>query len=226
MNIGKDFKLFAKDKGISSSKLNSYNNYNIKNGYVTPYVLEERNLNVSSLDIYSRLLMDRILFLNTEINSDVAGIVSAQLLWLDQQGDTDITLQISSPGGCIYSGLEIMDTMNFISPDVATISMGMVASMATVLASSGTMGKRSILPHARFLVHQPLSSMPYGQASDLTIHVNEVNTLKKELYNILSNNSGIPYDEIEKMCDRDCILTAQEAVDKGFLDFVITKNCT
>ena len=212
MNIEKDFKLFARDKGISTTKLDGFNKYNIKNGYVTPYVLEERNLNVSSLDIYSRLLMDRILFLNTEINSDVAGIVSAQLLWLDQ---------ISSPGGCIYSGLEIMDTMNFISPDVATIAMGMVASMATVLASSGTKGKRSILPHARFLVHQPLSSMPYGQASDLTIHVNEVNALKKELYDILSKNSGLPYEEIEKMCDRDCILTAQEAVDKGFLDKVI-----
>ena len=221
MNTEKDFKLFARDKGICSTKIDGFNKYNIKNGYVTPYVLEERNLNVSSLDIYSRLLMDRILFLNTEINSDVAGIVSAQLLWLDQQGETDITLQISSPGGCIYSGLEIMDTMNFISPDVATISMGMVASMATVLASSGTKGKRSILPHARFLVHQPLSSMPYGQASDLTIHVNEVNALKKELYDILSKNSGLPYEEIEKMCDRDCILTAQEAVNKGFLDKVI-----
>lgn len=221
MNIEKDFKLFALDKGISSTKVDGFYKYNIKNGYITPYVLEERNLNVSSLDIYSRLLMDRILFLNTEINSDVAGIVSAQLLWLDQQGETDITLQISSPGGCIYSGLEIMDTMNFISPDVATISMGMVASMATILASSGTKGKRSILPHSRFLVHQPLSSLPYSQASDLTIHVNEVNVLKKELYEILSKNSGQPLEEIEKMCDRDCILTAQEAVEKGFLDKIV-----
>lgn len=224
MNVYKDFKKFALSKGISSNKLETYDKYRAKN-YVNPMILEERTMNVTSIDVYSRLLMDRILFLNNEINSDVANIMSAQLLWLEQQGDMDITIQISSPGGSIYDGYNILDTMNYIRPDISTVCMGMVASMATVIASSGTKGKRFILPHARFLVHQPMSGIAAGtQCSDIQIHAKEIEILKHELTQILTDNSNLSYEEMEKLCDRDTIMTAQEAVEKGFVDKMITNN--
>ena len=156
MDNVKDLRLFAADKGVNGNTFDEYQKYNFTNTYINPSVVEERQLNVTSIDVFSRLLMDRIIFLGTEINEDVANIISAQLLWLEQQGGGDITLQISSPGGGIYAGYQILDTMSFIKTAISTISMGMVASMATVIASSGTKGKRFILPHARFLVHQPL----------------------------------------------------------------------
>lgn len=219
-----DFKKFALSKGIGSDKLDSYDKYRAKD-YVNPMILEERSMNVTSIDVYSRLLMDRILFLNNEINSDVANILSAQLLWLEQQGDMDITLQISSPGGSIYDGYNILDTMNFIKPEISTVCMGMVASMATVIASSGTKGKRFILPHARFLVHQPMSGIAAGtQCSDIQIHAKEIEILKRELTQILTDNSNLSYGEVEKICDRDTIMTAQEAVINGFVDKVIVSQ--
>ena len=224
MDKTKDFKLFAKSNGVSASVMEDVIKHTNKSALISPYVIEERELNTTTLDLFSRFLLDRNVFLNSEINSDVASILSAQLLWLNQQGSADITMHISSPGGCIYSGLEIIDTMNFINPKITTVSMGMVASMASVIASCGEKGKRFILPHSRFLIHQPLSSMPYSQASDITIHANEINELKKELYTILSENSKLSFEEIEKKCDRDCILTAQEAVDFGFIDEIIKKN--
>lgn len=218
--MNKDFKKFALSRGISSQRLFDFTN-NPKS-YVNPTVIEERQMNMTSMDIFSRLQMDRILFLNGEINDDTSNIIAAQLLWLEQQGNSDITMQISSPGGSIYAGYKILDTMNHIKVDVATVSMGMVASMATIIATSGTKGKRYILPHARFLIHQPMTGVREGtQASDIEIHCNEILKLKKELNTILSDCSGISFEEIEKMTDRDFIMTAKEAVDNGFLDEVI-----
>ena len=223
MNNVKDLRLFATDKGVNGNTFDEYQKYNFGNTYINPSVVEERQLNVTSIDVFSRLLMDRIIFLGTEINEDVANIISAQLLWLEQQGGGDITLQISSPGGGIYAGYQILDTMSFIKTDISTISMGMVASMATVIASSGTKGKRFILPHTRFLIHQPLGNAK-GQCSDIQIEAKEIQTLKEELTQILADNSGQEYETIEKMCDRDTILTAQEAVDYGFVDSIVTNK--
>ena len=215
-----DFEKFALSKGIGSNLLDGYNKYNFRNGYVDPYVIEERNMNITSLSVFSRLMMDRIIFLGSEINDEVANVISAQLLWLEQQSDKDITIQIASPGGSIYSGYTILDSMTYISPDISTVSMGMTASMATIIASSGTKGKRFILPHTRFLIHQPLGGTK-GQCSDIQIEAKEIQTLKEELTQILADNSGQDYDVIERMCDRDTILTAQEAVDYGFVDSIV-----
>ena len=218
-----DFEKFALSKGIGSNLLDEYNKYNFRNGYVDPYVIEERNMNITSLSVFSRLMMDRIIFLGSEINDDVANVISAQLLWLEQQSDKDITIQIASPGGSIYSGYTILDSMTYISPDISTVSMGMTASMATIIASSGTKGKRFILPHTRFLIHQPLGGTK-GQCSDIQIEAKEIQMLKEELTQILADNSGQPYDVIERMCDRDTILTAKQAVEYGFVDEIITNK--
>ncbi len=218
-----DFEKFALSKGIGSNLLDEYNKYNFRNGYVDPYVIEERNMNITSLSVFSRLMMDRIIFLGSEINDDVANVISAQLLWLEQQSDKDITIQIASPGGSIYSGYTILDSMTYISPDISTVSMGMTASMATIIASSGTKGKRFILPHTRFLIHQPLGGTK-GQCSDIQIEAKEIQTLKEELTQILADNSGQPYDVVEKMCDRDTILTAKQAVEYGFVDKIISNK--
>ena len=218
-----DFEKFALSKGIGSDLLDEYNKYNFRNGYVDPYVIEERNMNITSLSVFSRLMMDRIIFLGSEINDDVANVISAQLLWLEQQSDKDITIQIASPGGNIYSGYTILDSMIYISPDISTVSMGMTASMATIIASSGTKGKRFILPHTRFLIHQPLGGTK-GQCSDIQIEAKEIQMLKEELTQILADNSGQPYDVVEKMCDRDTILTAKQAVEYGFVDKIISNK--
>lgn len=216
-----DFEKFALSKGIGSNLFYDYQNKVFKNSYVEPTVIEERNVSsMVSLSVYSRLMIDRILFLGTEINEDVANIFSAQLLWLEQQSDKDITIHIASPGGSIYSGYQILDTMQFIKPEISTVCMGMVASMATIIASSGTKGKRFILPHTRFLIHQPLGGTK-GQCSDIQIEAKEIQTLKEELTQILADNSGQDYETIEKMCDRDTILTAKQAVEYGFVDSVV-----
>ena len=190
-----DFEKFALSKGIGSNLLDGYNRYNFRNGYVDPYVIEERTMNITSLSVFSRLMMDRIIFLGSEINDDVANVISAQLLWLEQQSDKDITIQIASPGGNIYSGYTILDSMTYIRPDISTVSMGMTASMATIIASSGTKGKRFILPHTRFLIHQPLGGTK-GQCSDIQIEAKEIQTLKEELTQILADNSGQDYETI------------------------------
>ena len=218
-----DFEKFALSKGIGSNLLDGYNKYNFRNGYVDPYVIEERNMNITSLSVFSRLMMDRIIFLGSEINDEVANVIAAQLLWLEQQSDKDITIQIASPGGSIYSGYTILDSMTYISPDISTVSMGMTASMATIIASSGTKGKRFILPHTRFLIHQPLGGTK-GQCSDIQIEAKEIQTLKEELTQILADNSGQDYEVIERMCDRDTILTAKQAVEYGFVDKIITNK--
>lgn len=218
-----DFEKYALSKGISSNTLNEFNKYNFKGSYIDPYVIEERDMHVTTLSVFSRLLIDRIIFLGTDINEDSANIVSAQLLWLEQQSDNDIMLYISSPGGSIYAGYNILDSMNYVKNDISTVSMGMVASMASIIASSGTKGKRFILPHARFLIHQPLGGTK-GQCSDIQIEAKEIQTLKEELTQILMDNSGQTYETIEKMCDRDTILTAKQAVDYGFIDEIVKKK--
>lgn len=222
-NEKKDLRNFCLDKGVSGMYYDDY----MKNSYINPMVLEERQLNVTSLDVYSRLLMDRIIFLGTEIDSTMANIISAQLQWLESKDNKPITIEISSNGGSIYDGYKILDTMNYIDCDITTICMGMVASMATIIASSGTKGKRFILPHSRFLIHQPMSGMSAGtQCSDIQIHAKEIDMLKTELTQILTDNTygKVTYDEMVQLCDRDTILTAQQALEKGFVDEIIKKK--
>lgn len=222
-NEKKDLRNFCLDKGINGLYYDDY----VKNSYINPMVLEERQMNVTSLDVYSRLLMDRIIFLGTEIDSTMANIISAQLQWLESKSNSPITLEISSNGGSIYDGYKILDTMNYINCEISTICMGMVASMATIIASSGTKGKRFILPHSRFLIHQPMSGISAGtQSSDIQIHAREIDLLKTELTQILTDNTygKVTYEEMEKMCDRDTILTAQQALEKGFVDEIVASK--
>lgn len=219
----KDLRNFCLDKGVNGMYYDDY----VKNSYINPMVLEERQMNVTSLDVYSRLLMDRIIFLGTEIDSTMANIISAQLQWLESKDNKPITIEISSNGGSIYDGYKILDTMNYINCDISTICMGMVASMATIIASSGTKGKRFILPHSRFLIHQPMSGISAGtQSSDIQIHAREIDTLKTELTQILTDNTygKVTYEEMEKMCDRDTILTSQQALEKGFVDEIVNRK--
>ena len=208
MSYNNDFAKFALSRGISSSKMDYHEK---RCGYMNPYVLEERQLNVSSIDIFSRLMMDRQIFLGTDITADVANIVVAQLLWLDQQMGSDITIICNSGGGSVYDGLAIIDTMNYVNADVATNVVGLAASMAAVIS---------------FMIHQPShgSGGGYEQASDMEIKVKEINRLKSELYTILTENSQLTYEEIEKMSDRDHWLTAQEAIKYGFMDEIITNK--
>lgn len=216
----KDIRKFCLGKGVSGLYYDDY----VKNSYINPMVLEERQMNVTSLDVYSRLLMDRIIFMGTEIDSTSANIISAQLQWLESKDNKPITIEISSNGGSIYDGYKILDTMKYINCEISTICMGMVASMATIIASSGTKGKRFILPHSRFLIHQPMSGISAGtQSSDIQIHAKEIDLLKTELTQILTDNTygKVTYDEMERMCDRDTILTAQQALEKGFVDDII-----
>lgn len=221
--MNKDFKLFANDRGINSMKLHDYQKIH-DGGYINPSILEERKLNVTQLDIFSRLILDRIIFLGSAIDDTVGNIITAQLLYLDQaEPGKDIQMYINSGGGVVYSGNSIVDTMDYIKSDVSTITTGMAASMAAVIASNGKKGKRSALPHSRIMIHQPLGGTQ-GQASDIEITAREILKVKKELYDILSKNTGQSYEQIEKDSDRDHWLTAKEALDYGIIDEVIGKN--
>lgn len=222
-----DFEKFAYSKGIGSLTLNDYQKIVDNGGYINPTIMEERVMNVTQMDVFSRMMIDRIIFLGTDIDATSANIISAQLQWLESQNNSDITIEISSNGGSIYDGYKILDTIQYINCDVSTICMGMVASMATVIASSGTRGKRLILPHSRFLIHQPMSGISAGtQSSDIQIHAREIDILKTELTQILTDNTygKVTYEEMERMCDRDTILTAQQALEKGFVDEIIASK--
>jgi ATP-dependent Clp protease, protease subunit len=222
-----DFEKFAYSKGIGSLTLNDYQKIVDNGGYINPTIMEERVMNVTQMDVFSRMMIDRIIFLGTDIDATSANIISAQLQWLESQNNSDITIEISSNGGSIYDGYKILDTIQYINCNVSTICMGMVASMATVIASSGTRGKRLILPHSRFLIHQPMSGISAGtQSSDIQIHAREIDTLKTELTQILTDNTygKVTYEEMERMCDRDTILTAQQTLEKGFVDEIITSK--
>ncbi len=223
MNTGKEFEKYAvKHKGISSNTLHGYINHNITN--LTPNIIEERPMNVAVMDVYSRLMMDRIIFLGYPVNDEVANIITAQLLFLESTDRTrDIQLYINSPGGAVYAGLGLYDTMQFVSPDIATICTGMAASMAAVLMAAGATGKRSALKHARIMMHQP-SGGAQGQASDVEITVNEVRKVKHELYEILSNHTGQTIEKVTKDSNRDFWMTAEEAKAYGLIDEVLVTN--
>ncbi|MBQ9652196.1 MAG: ATP-dependent Clp endopeptidase proteolytic subunit ClpP [Prevotella sp.] len=191
--------------------------------YMNPYILEERQLNVTQMDVFSRLMMDRIIFLGTEINDYTANTITAQLLYLDSIDNGDITIYINSPGGSVTAGLSIYDTMQFINSDVATLCTGMAASMGAVLLVSGTEGKRSALTHSRVMIHQPLGGVQ-GQASDIEIEAKEIMKFKKELYTIISEHSHTPYDKVWADSDRNYWMTADEAREYGMIDQVLKKK--
>ena len=220
MDFGKEFKRYAMlDKGISSMHLEHY-----VDGSLTPYIIEERQLNVDQMDVFSRLMMDRIIFLGTGINDQVANIVQAQLLFLESaDSKKDIQIYLNSPGGSVHAGLGIYDTMQVVSPDVATICTGIAASMGAVLMCAGTAGKRSALKHSRVMIHQPMGGAQ-GQASDMEITLTEILKLKKELYDIIATHSGQPFDKVEKDSDRDYWMTAEEAKAYGMIDEVLTSK--
>jgi len=229
MNIDKDeFRKYAvKHHRIGGLHVDKYIN-NTQGIYrpqgMTPYIIEERQLNVAQMDVFSRLMMDRIIFLGDAIYDQNANIIQAQLLFL-QSADAkrDIQIYINSPGGSVYAGLGIYDTMQFISPDVATICTGMAASMGAVLMCAGTKGKRAALPHARIMIHQP-SGGAQGVASDMEINLREMLKLKKELYDIISKHSGQTYEWVEKASDRDYWMKAEEAKDFGMVDEILVAN--
>ena len=208
-------------RGISSMALHRFNS--VYDSSISPMIIEERQLNVAQMDVFSRLMMDRIIFLGCPINDEVANIIQAQLLFLDSNGyDSDISLYINSPGGSVYDGLGIYDTMQTINSDIHTICTGMAASMASVLLAAGTAGKRSALPHSRVMIHQPLGGAE-GQASDIAITAREILKLKDELYEILSEHTGKSVSQIHKDADRDFWMTAQEALDYGMIDQIVKK---
>ena len=218
-----EFEKYAvKHCGISSSTLSRVSS--MYGSYINPTIIEERALNVAQMDVFSRLMMDRIIFLGCGINDDVANIIQAQLLFLDANGsDSDITLYINSPGGVVYSGLAIYDTMQSINADVATVCTGMAASMASILLAAGTKGKRSILPHSRVMIHQPMGGAE-GQASDIEITAREILKLRSELYDILMEHTGKSLKQITKDADRDFWMSAQEALDYGMVDEIIKRK--
>lgn len=218
-----DFKKFAQSKmGINSMALDDV--VSLQNQYLNPYILEERQLNVTQMDVFSRLMMDRIIFLGTPIDDTTANVLQAQLLYLDSADPgKDISIYINSPGGSVYAGLGIYDTMQFIGCDVQTICTGMAASMAAVLLVAGEEGKRMALPHSRVMIHQPMGGAQ-GQASDIEITAREIQKLKKELYTIISNHSHTDFDKVWADSDRDYWMTALEAQEYGMVDRVLLKG--
>ena len=218
-----EFEKYARNHcGISSLKLHDFQS--VSASYVSPTIIEERQLNIATMDVFSRLMMDRIIFLGAPIYDDAANIIQAQLLFLESvDPEKDIQIYINSPGGSVSAGLGIYDTMQFISSDVSTICTGMAASMASVLLVAGTKGKRFGLKHSRVMIHQPLGGVQ-GQASDIEITAREILKVKKELYTIISDHSGRPYEEIERDGDRDFWMTAEEAKKYGMIDDVLTRK--
>lgn len=212
MDLIKDFRKFAIDKTkVKATVLDDQ--LSKPNSFLTPYILEERQLNVTQMDIFSRLLYDRILYFTGEANRETCDTMNAELLYLDSLDGRDISLYINSPGGSVVDGLSVIDTMNFINSDVSTICMGMAASMGSVLLSNGAKGKRLVLPHSRIMIHQVSSAMR-GTVSDMEIEFAETQRCKRDIYNILAKNTGHTFDEIEKLCDRNNWFIGSEAVDE------------
>lgn len=218
--MNNDFRNYAtKHLGMNGLALDKYTD--ITSNYISPSILEERQLNVTQMDVFSRLMMDRIIFLGTQVDDYTANVIQAQLLYLDSSDPgKDISIYLNTPGGSVYAGLGIYDTMQFISSDVATICTGMAASMGAVLLVAGANGKRSALKHSRVMIHQPMGGAQ-GQASDIEITAREIQKLKKELYTIIANHSGNEFDRIEKDSDRDYWMTSQEALDYGMIDKIL-----
>lgn len=218
-----DFRKYAtKHLGMNGLALDKYTD--IVSSYISPTIIEERQLNVAQMDVFSRLMMDRIIFLGTQVDDYTANVIQAQLLYLDSSDPgKDISIYLNSPGGSVYAGLGIYDTMQYITSDVSTICTGMAASMAAVLLVAGQKGKRFALTHSRVMIHQPMGGAQ-GQASDIEITAREIQKLKKELYTIISDHSGKPFENVEKDSDRDYWMTAQEAVDYGMIDKILTRT--
>ena len=217
-----DFLKFAVDKGMNSMHVEK--TMNASANYISPSILEERQLNVTQMDVFSRLMMDRIIFLGTEVNDYTANVIQAQLLYLDSvDSERDINIYLNTPGGSVYAGLGIYDTMQFISSRVATICTGMAASMGAVLLVAGEKGMRAALPHSRVMIHQPLGGIQ-GQASDIEITAREILKLKDELYQIISDHSGQTMEKIRQDADRDYWMKAQEALEYGMIDKVYSKK--
>ena len=217
-----DFLKFAIDKGMNSMHVEKA--MNVSASYISPSILEERQLNVTQMDVFSRLMMDRIIFLGTEVNDYTANVIQAQLLYLDSvDSERDINIYLNTPGGSVYAGLGIYDTMQFIGSRVATICTGMAASMGAVLLVAGEKGMRAALPHSRVMIHQPLGGIQ-GQASDIEITAREILKLKDELYQIISDHSGQTVEKIRQDDDRDYWMTANEALEYGMIDKVYTKK--
>jgi ATP-dependent Clp protease, protease subunit len=223
MSMLDDFGKYARsNRGISSLNLHRY--ASVYGSYISPTIIEERQLNVASMDVFSRLMMDRIIFLGLPIDDYVANIIQAQLLYLDSSDPgKDIQIYFNTPGGSVNAGLGIYDTMQYISADIATICTGMAASMGAVLLTAGTKGKRSALKHSRIMIHQPMGGAE-GQASDIEITVREIVKLKKELYEIIALHSGNPFEKVEKDSDRDYWMTSLEAKDYGMIDEILQKT--
>ncbi|MBP6038730.1 MAG: ATP-dependent Clp endopeptidase proteolytic subunit ClpP [Flavobacterium sp.] len=219
MNYGKEFKKYAtKHHGVNSLY------YDKIVSSMTPYIIEERQMNVASMDVFSRLMMDRIIFLGTGVDDYVANIIQAQLLFLESvDASKDISIYINSPGGSVYAGLGIYDTMQFVKPDVATICTGMAASMGAVLLCAGAEGKRSALPHSRVMIHQP-SGGAQGVATDMEINLKEMLKLKNELYEIISKHSGQSFEKVHQDSERDYWMIAAEAKEYGMIDEVLTRQ--
>jgi ATP-dependent Clp protease, protease subunit len=225
-----EFRKYAvKHRGISGSNYDRFTSHfngrvtSVVNDYISPTIIEERQLNVAQMDVFSRLMMDRIIFLGVAINDDVANIIQAQLLFLESaDSKKPISIYLNSPGGSVYAGLGIYDTMQYITPEVATICTGMAASMAAVLMCAGAPKKRTALPHSRIMIHQPMGGAE-GQASDIEITAKEIQKLKKELYEIIAKHSGQTYDKVYADSDRDYWMTAQEAKEYGMIDEVLIK---
>lgn len=223
MNSSKEFRKYAvKHHGISSISLDKYSS--AYGSYISPTIIEERQLNIAQMDVFSRLMMDRIIFLGVSIDDYVANIIQAQLLFLESNdANRDIQIYLNTPGGSVYAGLGIYDTMQYINPDIATICTGMSASMGAILLCAGTPGKRTALRHARVLIHQPMGGVQ-GQASDIEITAREIQKLKKELYEILAHHTKQTYKQIWKDSDRDFWMTSKEALDYGMIDEILVKN--
>lgn len=218
-----DFRKYAtKHLRMNGTALDSY--VNITSSYISPTIIEERQLNVAQMDVFSRLMMDRIIFLGTQIDDYTANVIQAQLLYLDSSDPgKDISIYINSPGGSVYAGYGVYDTMQFIGSKVSTICTGIAASMASVLLVAGEPGKRFALKHSRVMIHQPLGGAQ-GQASDIEIAAREIAKVKKELYTIISKHSGKPFEEVERDSDRDYWMTAEEAKEYGMIDEILTRK--
>mgnify|MGYP003574320950 CR=1 FL=1 len=223
MNMNNEFRKYAVNhKGISSISLDKYESS--VNNYISPTIIEERQLNIATMDVFSRLMMDRIIFLVVSIDDYVANIIQAQLLFIELVNTIkDIQIYLNTPGGSVYAGLGIYDTMQYIRPDVATICTGMAASMGAVLLCAGEKGKRTALPHSRVLIHQPMGGAQ-GQASDIEITAREIQKLKKELYEIIAKHSNQTYKKIWKDGDRDFWMTSYEAKEYGMIDEVLVRS--
>lgn len=223
MDRNNDFRKYAtKHLGMNGLSLDQY--ARVTNSYISPTILEERRLNVTQMDVFSRLMMERIIFLGTAVDDYAANVIQAQLLYLDSaEPGKDISIYLNTPGGSVYAGLGIYDTMQFISSDISTICTGVAASMGAVLLVAGTKGKRFALKHSRIMIHQP-SGGTQGVAADMEINLREMLKLKKELYQIIADHSGKSYKQIEKDSDRDFWMTSQEALDYGMIDKVLIKE--